>query len=520
MNPIVPLGLLAAGAALLFGKKAGASAGPAPKPVTLPATPAQPSAPSQTVSVNGHVWKLVRVAAAAVTTDVFAPAGSWGPHGELRVLRFTQASANAPRVLAGVAEGVPKNVLDAAMKDLGVVTPQGPAAVPTPSGIAPMPASLQSEIAAAMMGLGVNAAGQVVGPVTAESIRVATELSSRLDQMGYKEAAAQLRAYAQAAGKLLPTPTVSTPAAPLPAAPIPGVPPELMAAVQRALLLERDPAKLSALRTALSVLPPSPERNAAMATLDALILQVRSAQAVSTAATEVEQVLSQSPVATPTPSGPRLLKLTKPNMSGPDVLAWQKVLQASGYSLGPDGADGFFGPTTDRLTRDWQKKHGLTGDGVVGPDTLSKIGTPPTATSTPVPATASPRPDPAPKSALAVTAESVATHLLALQQKHGVKGSKGKQDLQLVKRFQAATGSSSPDGLPGTGTILALARAGIGVLPAVMYWNKTATRARDLPLFRSELQKIAAAARAGGNPVLASAIEASASRETGQGGLA
>lgn len=521
-NPLVLLLGVGALAALAFGsKKSGAATlpaggGSAPPPQTLPATPAPSGASSQTVSVNGHTWKLVPTSGGV---DVYAPAGSWGPHGELRVLRFTQSSSSAPRVLAGVASGVPPAVLAAAMKDLAVKTPAGPTVTTPPNTGQVMPSSLQAEMVSAMMALGVDSAGVVRGPVTPEAIRHATELSSRLEQAGFPEAAAAMRGYAQQAGKMLPNP-------PAPPAPIPGVPTDLVTQINRALQLERDPAKLEALRNALRTLPASAERDMLIGALDALILQVRTAQAISTAATEIDEQMKQPtapspasplpPVSTTGPVlGSRILKFQKPNMSGPDVKAWQQVLVASGYKV---DTDGYFGPGTDAATIDWQKKRGLVGDGDVGPSTLAKIGTPPTAPMS-VPATASPRPDPAPKTSAQVAADATATHLLALQVKHGVAGSKGKQDLALVKRFQSAVGGYA-DGMPGPGTMLALAKNGIGILPAVMYWPKTGTKAKDLPAYRTQLKAIAAQARAAGNATLASQLEASAAREVGAGGLA
>lgn len=532
LNPILLLGALGAGAfALLASKKSGAAQLPPGTPgtttlpggavvpaPTLPATPAPAATAGTSVNVNGHTWKLVPVSGG---TDVFAPAGSWGPHGELRVLRFTGSS---PRVLAGVAQDVPKAVLDAAMKDLSIQVPNTAPATPNPAnpasvintpGRPPMPMSLQQEMIAAMMALGVGSDGVVRGPTTAEAVRNATELSSRLEQSGYPEASAAMRSYAQAAAKLLPAPPAVAPA-------IPGVPAIIMTTIQRALELERDPAKLEGLKNGLKNLPASPERDMLIGALDALILQIRTAQAISQAATAIDQQIQQTSPGQPTSSPPsaastgtRILKLTpKPYMTGSDVKSWQQVLIAAGYKL---TADGVFGPATDAATIDWQKKRGLTGDGDVGPATRAKIGTPPTAPMT-VPASASPRPDPAPKSAVEVSADSVGTHLRALQSKYGVVGSKGKQDLTLVKRFQSAVGGTA-DGLPGVGTILALARNGVGQLPAVMYWPKAGTKAKDLPAFRTQVVNIAKSARAAGNATLAAALEASAARETGAAGL-
>jgi hypothetical protein len=44
---------------------------------------------------------------------------------------------------------------------------------------------------------------------------------------------------------------------------------------------------------------------------------------------------------------------------GPEVTAWQRI-------IGIEPADGDFGPITDALTKNWQSKHGIEPDGVVG----------------------------------------------------------------------------------------------------------------------------------------------------------
>lgn len=62
----------------------------------------------------------------------------------------------------------------------------------------------------------------------------------------------------------------------------------------------------------------------------------------------------------------RVLKYTKPNMQGDDVWALQEKL-----GLEPDG---FFGPSTAAAVVKFQLKNGLTGDGIVGDETLQKLG--------------------------------------------------------------------------------------------------------------------------------------------------
>jgi Putative peptidoglycan binding domain len=496
MSPLIPLLGLGGIAALLFSSKSEAAV-PATTPA-LPATPPPAGSVGKLVSKNGHAWKLVTV---GVQTDVFAPAGSWGPHGELRVLRYETKS----RVLSGAAEGVPKQVMDAAIKDLGVKMPKGPTIQPQP-GPGPavpgaMPFALQNETIAAMNECSAR-------PPTAAGVQHATELSSRLQQAGFPNEAAAVRACATAAAKLIPLPPVPPPS-------IPGVPVELATAIQRALQLERDPLKLEALKNSLKTLPPSAERDMLIGALDALILQIRTAQAVSTAATEIDQATRTPSATSHQPSAPRLLKLTSPNMKGEDVRAWQKVLVASGYAV---ATDGIFGPKTSSATIDWQKKRNLKPDGIVGPATRAKIGTPPTAPVV-VPATPSPRPDPAPKSAREIAADAMVTHLLALQKKYGVSGSRGKQDMMIVKRFQTSVGGVA-DGLPGVNTLVAAARAGQGNLPKVMYWPKGATKAKNLVDYRNQIQNIAQTASSAGLHTLASQLVHSAASEDGSGMLA
>ena len=63
----------------------------------------------------------------------------------------------------------------------------------------------------------------------------------------------------------------------------------------------------------------------------------------------------------------RPLKL---NSHGDDVAKWQRFLIDAGYK--PGAADGSFGPATEAATIAFQKKRGLTADGVVGNETFGK----------------------------------------------------------------------------------------------------------------------------------------------------
>ena len=56
---------------------------------------------------------------------------------------------------------------------------------------------------------------------------------------------------------------------------------------------------------------------------------------------------------------------------GADVMTLQMALNSAGYSL---SADGIFGAKTEAAVKDYQRKNGLTVDGIAGPKTWSRLG--------------------------------------------------------------------------------------------------------------------------------------------------
>lgn len=62
-------------------------------------------------------------------------------------------------------------------------------------------------------------------------------------------------------------------------------------------------------------------------------------------------------------SGPSYITL---NATGPAVREWQEILLLMGYRLGKSGADSVFGPTTYKVTQDFQRDAGIMVDGRVG----------------------------------------------------------------------------------------------------------------------------------------------------------
>jgi predicted chitinase len=65
------------------------------------------------------------------------------------------------------------------------------------------------------------------------------------------------------------------------------------------------------------------------------------------------------------------LRLAKPPASGPQVRKLQRRLKALGYDVG--SVDGVFGASTDRCLKAFQRDHGLSADGVVGPATNAAL---------------------------------------------------------------------------------------------------------------------------------------------------
>lgn len=65
---------------------------------------------------------------------------------------------------------------------------------------------------------------------------------------------------------------------------------------------------------------------------------------------------------------PAILRL---NSSGPEVIALQQALRASGFS--PGAIDGLFGPGTEAAVLAFQRSEGLAADGIVGPNTAAAL---------------------------------------------------------------------------------------------------------------------------------------------------
>ncbi len=65
--------------------------------------------------------------------------------------------------------------------------------------------------------------------------------------------------------------------------------------------------------------------------------------------------------------------LLKKGSEGQTVIKWQQFLASKGYEIG--SIDGIFGSKTESATKKWQKKNGLTADGLVGSKSFAKAKT-------------------------------------------------------------------------------------------------------------------------------------------------
>jgi hypothetical protein len=80
---------------------------------------------------SGKSWRVVLIATTGnvKTYEIFAPEGSFGPHAELSVLRYSQTGSDmGSRQIVGVGEGAPEAMVSAAASDFGI--PFDPALMP------------------------------------------------------------------------------------------------------------------------------------------------------------------------------------------------------------------------------------------------------------------------------------------------------------------------------------------------------------------------------------------------------
>jgi len=380
-----------------------------------------------------------------------------------------------------------------------VFKPKDANAASTPSGstnVAPKPSTsrptnelsedLKRQMAEALGRLGVSpATGKVEGTPDADAIRLGSQLVGTLDAMGFKEAAASLRKYVDEAAKKVQTPAEAKPIAnALPA----GLTQEQRDYVARVLSLEREPNKIALLIDWLRKLSPSPERDTAIQMAQALALQLAAAQSTAATMNQIDQIIKSPGIA--------------------------QVQQAAAQPLPPA-----YVPSIQVEDPNLTNKPVVTtSPGQPIPGQSPKLPETPIA----VPSKPVPQPVPVPASPAELAAKLMTQNLLAVQKQYGVAGAKGKEDKNLVKKFQGlASTPQAPivaDGLAGPSTLVLAAGKGATELPLVYYWPKAATSS-TVQQYRDSLVRIADKFVELGRANDAAQLRASAARETGQGGV-
>lgn len=608
--------ILLALAGTASAKKPAAPTGGGDLPPVTPGGPDPARPVNNTTGRSGIQWivqEVPQTTLPGIVADIFLPDGQMGSHPTFRVLRFSYNAAvsGARRTLMEAVPGVDRKVVDRAMSDFEILRAVDPGTIEDY-----LPLDLQRKLAEVLRTLTVDpTTGKVVGPVTVDAIQAATAFAGELERAGFPAAAATLRAFAKAAATL-----VASPPNPLP---LPGLPADMVDRVNRAIAMERDPAKLRDIVAALELLPQSAARDQAIATLQAQIVQLEAQAASDLAKKKIAVIVNPpappsppgrdvpAPPAPPASTGPnyytvqssdgargptgvaerftgnglRWTELRQVNLPKHDIAkqwwAGMTLVLPSSWPATPGGAAPAPGtpnvpapaPSADTTVSATYTISTTDGIGPKGPSGLARAKTGNAArwkelipvnpqkklrpdgsnfthwfagevinlpqswiTSTPVPTASAvaappapimdttsppqPQPLPQPKSAIEIAADSMTRNLRAVQSARGVRGSIGREDQTLVKRFQGLAGGSV-DGLTGPGTLIAAAQNGQSNLPAVMYWPRATTSADILAqkvlAYRAALQTLADQARAAGLDTRAIELEQSLAREVGQG---
>lgn len=341
-------------------------------------------------------------------------------------------------------------------------------------------------MAEALGRLGVSpATGKLSGAADADAIRFGSQLCGTLEAMGFKEAAAALRKYVDEAAKSVKTPAEAAPIAK--AAPA-GLTQEQRDYIARVMSLEREPNKIALLIDWLRKLSPSAERDTMIQMAQALALQLAAAQSTAATMEQIDQVIkspgiAQVQQAASQPLPPAYVPTPPPSAPAPTP-----------YSL----------PPTPSFTS--SPSLPIPGQTTALPETPLSVPSKPVAQPVPVPSTP-----------VELAAKAMIANLLGLQKQFGVAAAKGREDKELVKKFQSLAGTTA-DGMPGPATFVLAAGKGAVDLPLVYYWPKTAT-ATTVQQYRASLEKLAAKFAEMGRGAEANALRTSLAREAGQSGI-
>ena len=224
-----------------------------------------------------------------------------------------------------------------------------------PVATADMPYALRKELGEALQKLRIQPDGSFKPPVAATSIQVATALSGKLTRLGFKQAGTKLRALAQQAARLVPSPPPSS------QVDVPGLSQEMRVRISRALQLERDPVVLKSLVQALQQVPASAERDKLSEAIEALITSVVAKQSTDSALRAADAVM-KAPAAAVAPAT-AVLQTPAGRLAQQAAASLLKVQQRYGMPRAKRKED-------RALIKRFQAAAGQTADGLAGPSTV------------------------------------------------------------------------------------------------------------------------------------------------------
>lgn len=255
--------------------------------------------------------------------------------------------------------------------------------VQSPAGPIPimLPKSFHDLLVKTLQNLTVKDDGTIAGPVTPAAVQQATTVAAQLEAAGFVEAANALRQYAKLAATKIPAP------APDKVAPLPGVSPDLVAAVNRAIQLERDPKRLQEMiDTVLRSAPPSKERDNLVAMLGEAIKQVQAAMVLSDTLKKTNEVLTSPglPPVTTTPAPvitvPMVVEASAPTKPAdvPDTTESRRAVNLTNHlrnKVVDAGGDvkKAKGKEDKGLVMAFQRAEGLGADGLMGPGSTLRL---------------------------------------------------------------------------------------------------------------------------------------------------
>lgn len=303
----------------------------------------------------------------------------------LRVLAGQAIATNDPATLKQVAAQLDAQGFSV---QANLLRQQANVAVATKevSSAGTLPDNMKVLLAQALAALTVTDSGAIAGPITAQAIQIASNIQGQLRDAGFPQAANDLGNFVAMAQRLLPT------LPPSQQLPLPGLSPDLQTQVNQAIQTIRDPVKLRQLEAVLKSMPPNPQTQQAIDTIDALATQIEATQAAAQAMQQIQNEANKTPGALPNipPASPPpppgtvvLPQMVIPGTPPPPITQKSKQqIKAESVATGLKRLQEAAGGNVKQVqgkedkagVMSFQSQESLTADGKAGPATTAALG--------------------------------------------------------------------------------------------------------------------------------------------------